>query len=408
MRIPKSLLLHSNAAEPAADKPAADKPVVAILTIEDDIQLFRGNRSNFVDLIRTGQQMGIVTYVVTVKNLKLNAARIRGYTYRKDTESWVKTWFPRPTIIYNRIPQREDERLPHVRRKLAAIAREPGIRLFNRRFFNKWSLFQWLNVNSATKAYIPETKKLTEPEVLSKLLKKHRLLYLKPVRGKAGVGIMTVKVQPEKQMPYRLQIQEEKGSRTYHCSSLKSLWAKVCSQSTALGEPYIAQQGIKLAAVNERPFDLRALVQKNSRGKWELTGFGARVAGDTSITTHVPRGGYIDDPEKLLVSIFGQEKAGKVLGKVRNTTLTLARQIERSSHGGLCEMSMDLGVDHSGHVWFFEANSKPMKFDEPHIRNKSLERIFQYSVFLHSHSLQQDQKGGVYRERHKRMSIAET
>ncbi|WP_326998707.1 YheC/YheD family endospore coat-associated protein [Cohnella kolymensis] len=332
----------------------------------------------------------------------------RALLYRKATDSWVKTWFPRPTIIYNRIPQREDERLPHVKRKLAAIARDPDIRLFNRRFFNKWSLFQWLHENSATKAYIPETKKLTEPEVLSKLLTKHRLLYLKPVRGKAGVGIMTVKVQPEKKMPYRLQIQEEKGSKTYHCASLKTVWAKVSSQSEALGEPYIAQQGITLAAVNERPFDLRALVQKNSRGKWELTGFGARVAGDSSITTHVPRGGYIDDPQKLLVSIFGQEKARKVLRKVKNTTLKVARQIERSSDGSLCEMSMDLGVDQTGHVWFFEANSKPMKFDEPHIRNKSLQRIFQYSVFLHRHGSRQEHKGGLHLERDKRMAIAES
>jgi hypothetical protein len=371
---------------------ASDKPVVAILTIEDDLQLFRGNRNNFVDLIRTGQVMGMTTYVVTVKNLKLNAPRILGYTFRDNDETWIKTWFPRPNIIYNRIPQREDERLPHVKRKLALLSKQAGIRLFNRRFFNKWSLFQWLNENKATKAYIPETKKLTDPIVLASLLKKHSLLYLKPVRGKAGVGIMTVKVQPEKQLPYRLQIQEEKGSRTYRCSTMKRLWDRVLKQSAVLGEPYIAQQGITLAAVNSRPFDLRALVQKNGTGQWELSGIGARVAGDSSITTHVPRGGYIDDPEKLLVSIFGKEKTGKVLGKVRNTTLILARQIERSAQFRLCEMSMDLGVDETGHVWFFEANSKPMKFDEPHIRNKSLERIFQYSLYLHKLN---DAKGGA-------------
>ncbi|MCD9022764.1 YheC/YheD family protein [Cohnella silvisoli] len=370
-----------------------DKPVVAILTIEDDLQLFRGNRSNFVDLIRTGQMMGMTTYVVTVKNLKLNAPRILGYTFRNDDETWIKSWFPRPNIVYNRIPQREDERLPSVKRKLAALSKQPGIRLFNRRFFNKWSLFQWLNENKATKPYIPETKKLTDAIVLGNLLKKHRLLYLKPVRGKAGVGIMTVKVQPEKQLPYRLQIQEEKGSRTYRCATMKRLWDRVTKQSAILGEPYIAQQGITLAAVNNRPFDLRALIQKNGVGQWELSGIGARVAGDSSITTHVPRGGYIDDPEKLLNAIFGQEKTGKVLGKVRNTTLMLARQIERSAHYRLCEMSMDLGVDETGHVWFFEANSKPMKFDEPHIRNKSLERIFQYSLFLHRKN--NDAKGGA-------------
>lgn len=370
-----------------------DKPVVAILTIEDDNLLFRGNRSNFVDLIRTGQVMGVITYVVTVKDLKLHAARVLGFTYRKDDDTWVRSWFPRPTIVYNRIPHREDERIPRVKRKLSALSKQPDIRLFNRRFFNKWSLYQWLNENKATKSFIPDTKRLTDSIVLGELLKRHRMLYLKPVRGKAGVGIMTVKVQSEKQLPYRLQIQEEKGSRTFRCSNMKRLWDRVLKQSAALGEPYIAQQGILLAAVNNRPFDLRALIQKNGVGQWELSGIGARVAGDSSITTHVPRGGYIDDPEKLLISIFGQEKTGKVLGKVRRTILLLAKQIERSAHYRLCEMSMDLGIDETGHVWFFEANSKPMKFDEPHIRNKSLERIFQYSLYLHR--LNTDSKGGA-------------
>ncbi|MNE78462.1 hypothetical protein D3C80_1748710 [compost metagenome] len=45
-------------------------------------------------------------------------------------------------------------------------------------------------------------------------------------------------------------------------------------------------------------------------------------------------------------------------------------------------MSMDLGIDTEGSMWFFEANAKPMKFDEPHIRKKSLERIFQFSHYL--------------------------
>jgi hypothetical protein len=365
-----------------------DKPVVAILTIDDDLQLFRGNRQNFADLIRTGEEMGIITYVVTVKNLKLKAARILGYTFRQQDETWIQTWFPRPGFVYNRIPQREDERLPRVNRKLEAIARQPGIRLFNRRFFNKWSLFQWLKENRITRRYIPETQKLTESAVLARLLKRHPVLYLKPVRGKAGVGIMTVSVQPEKQLPFRLQIQDEKGSRTYRLSTLQRVWEKVCKYSMTIGEAYIAQQGIQLAAVNGRPFDLRALVQKNAAGKWELTGIGARVAGNESITTHVPRGGNVDDPEKLLSSIFGKEKAGIVLSKVRGTTVILAKRIERSSRSRLAEMSMDLGVDETGHVWFFEANSKPMKFDEAHIRNKSLQRIFQYSLYLHRRRLQ--------------------
>lgn len=370
----------------------AEKPVVAILTMDDEIQLFRGNRQNFADLIQTGQEMGVTTYVVTIKNLKLKAPRVLGYTFRQNEKVWVQEWFPRPNIVYNRIPQREDERLPQVKRKLALISRQPGVRLFNRRFFNKWSLFRWLHNHPATRRFIPDTKKLTSPSVLAYLLKRHRLLYLKPIRGKAGVGIMTVRVLPEKHLPYRLQIQEEKGSKTCRCASLKVLWQRVAQYSEAIGERYIVQQGIQLAEVNERPFDLRALAQKNQFGKWELTGIGARVAGSASITTHVPRGGNIDSPEKLLTAIFGKEQAGIVLDNVGRAVLTLAKQIEKASRCRLGEMSMDLGVDRSGNVWFFEANSKPMKFDETEIRKQSLQRIFHYSMYLHRR-IRQSQKG---------------
>jgi hypothetical protein len=96
----------------------------------------------------------------------------------------------------------------------------------------------------------------------------------------------------------------------------------------------------------------------------------------------VPRGGSIEDPEKMLVGSFGTDQARKLMVKAKNAALLIARQIERSSGQVLGEMSMDLGVDRTGGVWFFEANSKPMKFDEPHIRQKSLERIFQYGQYL--------------------------
>jgi hypothetical protein len=358
----------------------AGRTVLAILTIEDDIQQFRGNRSNFVDLIRTGQTMGFIVYVITVKNLNLSSGSQRGFVYNEESESWSKRLLPFPDIIYNRIPQREDEMLPSVKQKIAACRKHPRIKLFNPSFFNKWDLFEWLRLSKTTKPYIPSTRKLISVAGLGRMMRKHPYLYLKPESGKAGKGIMTIKVHAEKQLPFRLKIQESKKSATYNCASISKLWSRI--QKESLGEAYIAQQGIPLASYNDRKFDLRVLVQKNQRGQWDVTGVGARIAGAASITTHVPRGGMIEDPAKLLAHSFNEEQARKLLTKVKNTAVLIARQIERASGQLLGEMSMDLGVDGSGNLWFFEANSKPMKFDEPHIRQKSLERIFHYSAYL--------------------------
>ncbi|MGG4141643.1 YheC/YheD family protein [Paenibacillus algorifonticola] len=358
----------------------AGRPVLAILTIEDDIQLFRGNRSNFADLIRVGRDQGFIVYVLTAKNLYLSRTSLKGFIFDEQQEIWQQRLLPFPDIIYNRIPQREDELLPAVKNKINACIKDPRVTLFNPFFFNKWHLFEWLRQSKTTKPYIPLTRKLMSLNGLGKMMQKHSFLYLKPESGKAGKGIMTITLKAEKQLPYRLKIQEERKSATYNCATITKLWSRIQKQSA--GEAYIAQQGIQLASFNDRRFDLRALVQKNGHGRWEMTGIGARVAGSSSITTHVPRGGMIEDPEKLLISSFNAEQARRILLKAKRTALLIARQIERASGQTLGEMSMDLGIDSLGSVWFFEANSKPMKFDEPHIRQKSLERIFQYGLYL--------------------------
>lgn len=357
------------------------RPVLAILTMDDNTLKFRGNRSNFSDLIRTGQDMGYTVYVLTVKNLKLKRKMLYGFIPKENTSVWEKKLFPFPDLIYNRIPQREDELLPEVQRKLSACLNHPHIKgLFNPFFFNKWQLFEWLKQSKVTKAYVPSTRRLISRGGLDKMMRKHPYLYLKPISGKAGKGIMTLRMLPEKPLPYRLKIQENRKSSTFNCSSLGKLWTRIRQQSS--GEAYIAQQGIQLASYNERQFDLRVLLQKNGSGHWDLTGIGARVAGSLSITTHVPRGGSIEDPEKLINHYFGPDKASAMLRRARTTAIVLARQIERGGGYPLGEMSMDLGIDQDGNLWFFEANAKPMKFDEPHIRRKSLERIFQYCSYL--------------------------
>jgi hypothetical protein len=213
------------------------------------------------------------------------------------------------------------------------------------------------------------------------MLLDYTLVYLKPIRGKAGKGIMKIDYIPSRiEGPYQLHIQYMRKSRITLHRYLPELWMKLKQHIGK--EEYIVQQGIQLAKYHNRAFDLRVLVQKNAKGIWSLTGIGARVAGSLSITTHVPRGGSIDEPEKLLNLAFGSKTGKQIMRRVKLASHAIARQIENASKHTMGEMSLDLGVDTSGQIWFFEANSRPMKFDEPEIRKKSLERIIQYSEYL--------------------------
>lgn len=365
----------------SANDELTQKPVVAILTVSGGPRSFRGNLANFKDIVRTGQEMGFPVYVVTIRDLKLEEDWIKGYTLNADNK-WEQQYFPPPKVIYNRIPQRQDELKPTVRRKIRECLVHPDIKFYNPYFFNKWYLFEWLKKSKSTAHLVPKTRRLHGEKGLQKMLERYPCLYLKPESGKAGKGIMMLKYQTDKPLPYRLKVQHHKSSTTYKSANMQRLWARIKAETGAA--PYIIQQGIELAAVDHRPFDLRVLLQKTRKGQWSVTGVGARMAGSKSITTHVPRGGSIEDPNKMLSAVFGSENAPGMINRLKTTAIVIARQIEKASGHTHGEMSMDLGVDSEGSIWFFEANAKPMKFDEPHIRQKSLERIFHYSQYLAS------------------------
>ncbi|MFB6367153.1 YheC/YheD family protein [Paenibacillus elgii] len=362
-----------------------EHPTLAILTHSDETRLFRGNQENFIDLIQTGAERGVLVYVMTTTDFKLSGHKAVGYTYNAADKTWRRRLFPAPHVIYNRIPYRKFELLPEVQQVIQTCMRQRRIRFFNPSFFNKWTLFEWLNHAKKTRGYIPVTKRLSSGEELDKLLAEYPFLYLKPIRGKAGKGIMKVSrsLLDTKSKIFELSIQEKTKSHISRYPSVSRLWSEV--QGLIGSKDYIIQQGIPLSSYKQRPFDLRVLVQKNGKGLWSVAGIGARLAGKLSITTHVPRGGSIDDPAKLLTYSFGGPGSRRIITRAKKAALIIAKQIEKSSGHMLGEMSMDLGVDQEGHIWFFEANSKPMKFDEPPIRKKSLENLILYSIYLSKH-----------------------
>jgi len=354
---------------------------IGILTVPDPARKFKGNHDNFVEIVKTARRRRVSAYVITTRDLHLRHPRILAYEYDQKENRWKERWIPVPQVIYNRIPSREYEQRPEVRQVIEECLRSPRTRLYNPYFFNKWHLFQWLSSSKSTRRHIPETRKYTSSMPLLPLLKRHPVLYLKPEEGKAGMGIMRIRRTGGSQPAYILTIQQKRSSESRRFESLAAMRQHL--NAMIGGEDYIVQQGVPLATLNDSPFDLRVLVQKDGQGKWALTGIGARVAGESSITTHVPRGGSIRKPSKLLQACFGPVRTKMILARAGRASVSIARQIERSSGHMLGEMSMDLGVDRKGKLWFFEANSRPMKFDEPKIRRKSLERLIDFCIFLH-------------------------
>lgn len=351
-------------------------PLIGILTTQGSRYPFSGVRSNFIDIIKAGTKKGAIVFVFTPECLRWEKDEVDGYLYHPKLQSWKKATFPLPNIVYNRIPNRVNESIDHVQNTITRLQQVPGLVLFNPHFFNKKELFDILEDSPNLAEYLPKTASLSSARDLQKMLKSFNVVYLKPTKGKAGSGIMKLSYDPASKL-FRLFLYKKKGSKVLQMKSLSKLWSVVQQQRSS--SPYIIQQGIELAMINQCPFDVRTLVQKDNKGEWQVTGIGIRVAGVNQFTTHVPRGGRIEAPDRVLGHLFTNSKS--LQQKIKRLAIEIASHLElHYTHLG--EMSMDIGVESNGDLWFFEANSKPMKFDEPLIRNKSLENIIAYSHYL--------------------------
>lgn len=299
--------------------------------------------------------------------------RITGWTW--SGSRWVEVRTPFPDVVYNRVPNRRLEALPGVQQALAGLRRN-AVPLFNPRFIDKSQLYDCLRADQNVSRYLPETTPLRDGDQVLAALAGDPIVYLKPRFGSLGNGIVRIERAGSDTARIRFRQNGKNRSRVVSLRGLSALVAGLKAR-----RDYVCQQGISLPLYHGRPFDVRILTQKDGAGQWRLTGMGVRVAGEGSITTHVPSGGRIAPIDSVLGTVFGSE-APRVTGALKSAIAAIAPAIERGFGQEYGEFSMDLGVDQCGRVWFFEANSKPHKFDEDAIRHLSWERTVEYASYL--------------------------
>lgn len=347
-------------------------PVLGILTAGSSSRAVPGNRQMFRYVLGAARQAGILAYVFTPEAVNWTQRIVRGVEWRGGR--WQPGHFPLPDVVYNRVPNRvleQSSAVTAVKRQLRRL----NTPYFNPRFLNKLDLYRFLAKTKASR-FLPWTRLVRSSHDIETALKRFPIIYLKPKNSFAGKGILRVgRSAGAWSLRYRVDGVNRKllySDQVALCAALRKLMGR---------RTYMVQQGLKLARFKGRQFDARLLAQKNGKGEWQITGVGVRVAGRGSITTHVPNGGYIAPVREVLNAVFPGNQA-EIYGRIEDVALTVAPLIEQGCRQSFGEMSMDIGIDSQGHTWFFEANAKPMKFDEGTIRTTGLSRIVDYTRYL--------------------------
>ncbi len=355
-------------------------PLIGILSAEKEDGSLKGNFNNYKAIMEAGQKIGGIVFAFTPSSVDWKKRKIHGKIFSKNTNKWVTYSFPFPNVVYNRIQDRFHENKESSQSCIQRFLSQPGITLYNSGFFNKEEIISILSKSPKIKKYIPETKKLLSKADMIKMFKGHKALYLKPTYDRLGSGIIRVVKSPSQKTYTMHYYAHNKELKKYRTHSIHLLWDKI--RKDMISCPYIVQQAIPLAVVSTCPFDCRVLVQKNHKGLWQVSGLGIRIAAHSqSITTHVPRGGRIGTPKDVLQQGLPQHKPNQLAKRIRRLCIAIAKKLEKHYHI-LGEMSIDVGLERNGYPWIFEANAKPMKFDEPEIREKQLGQVIRYAQFL--------------------------
>jgi hypothetical protein len=119
---------------------------------------------------------------------------------------------------------------------------------------------------------------------------------------------------------------------------------------------YLIQQFISLDRIDQKIYDVRMYVQKDSRGQWTTSeGFSRVGRADSYLTNYASELKRIDDIQKEN-NLLSTTK----LKSIENISIQAAKAIERKL-GHLGEMSVDFGLDHEGKPWIIEVNGRTQK-----------------------------------------------
>lgn len=295
---------------------------------------------------------------------------------------WVRERLPIPDVVYNRLPARKLENKSSVQQFIRDVKSRHNGFVFNEKFLDKNDVFSALGRDAAIRRFLPESYLFRNYEQLSRLSGRYASVFLKPVTGSLGKGIIRLSRHSQQII---CQYASVNGSIKKSYPSLPKAFSAI--KPKIRNKRFLIQQGLTLITIHNRPVDFRALMHKGYNGKWGITSIVGRIARNQSFVSNLARGGTLSPTRgALLKSNLPARFHKSSYATLHKAAMEIASSIETNIPYHFGELGIDLAVDIHGHVWLLEVNSKPAKNDDTPLSEgkirPSAKKIVQYCRHL--------------------------
>nr|WP_237391803.1 YheC/YheD family protein [Paenibacillus dendrobii] len=335
-------------------------------------------------MILEGSKMGLDVFVFTPMDLSENKQRIYALEYDIKRGAWGRRWRAFPDMIYDRCRIQKGSRFTQL---LEFRRRYSHLLFLNRPLRNKWTIYEVLSERPEFKKYLPETHLYHGLPDVHHMLKKKYVVFLKPINGTGGRGILRIERLKEHTHYYYIQGRNQQRKiitpQKVHASRLGSVL-----QSWNMKDRYLVQEGIQVDLPNGRVHDYRMLVQKNKEGVWQLTGIAGRVGAPRSITSNLHGGGHAVSLNSMLSQWIDEEESRHQIEKRAERLGVEVAAFLENKYGALCELALDLAINKKGQIYLLEVNPKPARevfyqIGDAEMYRQSIVRPLEYSVWLY-------------------------
>jgi hypothetical protein len=291
-------------------------------------------------------------YVFSIDGIDFDKAFAEGYCYVPGASfaspRWEKGVFPLPDAVYRRVSLAKS--------KLAALKQLTGNRLFNSCYFNKWEFWLMASKDESVKNNIPFTCKYKSFDDLDKMLDRFGSVYLKPINGTLGNGLVKAARSGE---GWTFQRKYDKFPANFAAREQAAAFA-----DAVVGKRrYLVQQDIRLLKYNEQYVDFRVNMQKDFSMEWNCTGMITCTGASGGIHSNYTNAGqYLSFENFMLKGLSAGEE--EILRKKREI-IGLCRKICKmldESGENYGDLGIDIGFDAALKPWIFEVNKTQFQY----------------------------------------------